>query len=117
MDNSTLRNTLLEVIESSLEAQLRAVRRLRAEPTPIRSRPLSASRDAKSMSHIDMAYDILSAGQALHVNEIIAVIAKRFGVQVDRESLVSALSKRVARGDRFRRTDKNTFSLLTTPQA
>jgi hypothetical protein len=30
---------------------------------------------------------------------------------VDRESLVSSLTKKVARQDRFLRTDKNTFAL------
>jgi len=30
---------------------------------------------------------------------------------VDRESLVSPLTKKIARGDRFVRTDKNTFGL------
>ncbi len=34
-----------------------------------------------------------------------------FGQPVDRESLVSSLTKKVARGDRFLRTDKNTFAL------
>jgi hypothetical protein len=34
-----------------------------------------------------------------------------FGVSVDRESLVSSLTKKVARQDRFLRSDKNTFGL------
>ena len=34
-----------------------------------------------------------------------------FGVTVDRESLVSSLTKKVARQDRFLRTEKNTFGL------
>jgi hypothetical protein len=46
---------------------------------------------------------------------IIARIEQAFAVSVDRESLVSALSKKVARRDRFARTEKNTFALL--PQA
>ncbi len=58
-----------------------------------------------------MAHDILvEAGQPLHVTEIIKRISSRFDVTVDRESLVSAISKRVTRGDRFVRTDKNTFA-------
>ena len=59
-----------------------------------------------------MAYDILGKTRApMHVNQIIEMIRKRFGQNVDRESLVSAITKRVARGDRFVRTDKNTFAL------
>lgn len=60
-----------------------------------------------------MTYHILKdAQEPLHASEIIARIATRFGVTVDRESLVSALSKRVVRGDAFRRTGKNTFTLI-----
>jgi hypothetical protein len=38
-------------------------------------------------------------------------IHSSFGVAVDRESLVSSLTKKVARHDRFLHTDKNTFAL------
>jgi|PlaIllAssembly_1097288.scaffolds.fasta_scaffold422738_2 hypothetical protein len=115
MDN-TLRDTLLEVIENSLEAQLRAVRRLRSSPPGSQLPPISSGKSGKeSMSQIDMAYDILSTGQPLHINDILAAIRKRFKTEVDRESLVSAISKRVVRGDRFRRAGKNTFALLTPP--
>jgi len=59
-----------------------------------------------------MAYDILKKARApLHVSELLARIHSTFHVTVDRESLVSSLTKKVARGDRFLRTDKNTFGL------
>jgi DNA-directed RNA polymerase delta subunit len=60
-----------------------------------------------------MAYDILknARGGPLHVSEIIDRIQASFSVAVDRESLVSSLSKKVARSDRFVRTAKNTFAL------
>lgn len=62
-----------------------------------------------------MTYDILAeTTHPLHVTDIITRIAARFDVRVDRESLVSALSKRVTRQDRFKRTDKNTFALIET---
>jgi hypothetical protein len=48
----------------------------------------------------------------LHISEILNLAAKRHGIQLDRESIVSALAKRVARKDRFVRTAPNTFSLL-----
>lgn len=116
MDDSSLRDTLLEVIESSLEAQIRAVRRLRGTRSDRRRSARSDAEGDRGMSQIDMAYAILSDGQALHVTDILAAIRKRFGVEVDRESLVSALSKRIARGDRFRRADKNTFALAADPK-
>jgi DNA-directed RNA polymerase delta subunit len=59
-----------------------------------------------------MALDILKkAGAPLHVSELLARIHSTFHVTVDRESLVSSLTKKVARGDRFLRTGKNTFAL------
>src|SRR5690606_22852720 len=92
--------------EASLEAQLRAVRRLRhGPPAPAPARP-------RGRSQVDMAYDILkSARGPLHITDLLARIETRFGVAVDRESLVSSLTKKVARGDRFVRTAKNTFGL------
>jgi hypothetical protein len=59
-----------------------------------------------------MAFDVLKTARApLHVSELLTRIENRFGQPVDRESLVSSLTKKVARGDRFLRTDKNTFAL------
>jgi hypothetical protein len=60
-----------------------------------------------------MAFNILeAAGEPLHVSQIIAAAEIKFGVKLDRESLVSALSKKVVKGDRFVRTGKNTFALM-----
>lgn len=105
--NDDFNDLILSIFEASLEAQLRAVRRLRhgdaatAEPRP-----------RKSMSQVDMAFDILKKARSpLHVSEILERIRAQFGVTVDRESLVSSLSKKVARGDRFLRPEKNTFTL------
>jgi hypothetical protein len=108
MDESIIKNTILESIEMSLSAQLRAVRRLRTGEED--AKPKSPR---KGMSQVDMAYDILKrTGSPLHVSEIIARIEKLHGKQVDRESLASALIKKVKRGDRFIRSDKNVFALI-----
>ena len=102
-----LKDSILSIVEASLDAQLRAVRRLRRGPPA----PTPKSRRA-SLSQVDMAHDILKKAHApLHVSEILARIQSTFQVAVDRESLVSSLTKKVARGDRFLRTGKNTFSL------
>jgi len=103
-----LRDVILSIFEASLDAQLRAVRRLRQAPAQAAQTPRP-----KRMSQVDMAYNILIRVRSpLHVSVIIARIEQAFGVSVDRESLVSALSKKVARRDRFARTEKNTFALL-----
>ena len=105
--NDNLKDTVLSAIEASLDAQLRAVRRLRREPETT-----ATTRPRKSMSQVDMAFNILKRSRSpLHVSEILDRIQAHFGVSVDRESLVSSLSKKVARQDRFLRPEKNTFSL------
>ena len=107
MPDEDLKDVILGAFEASLEAQLRAVRRLRHGAPPA-----APGRRPKGRSQVDMAHDILKTARApLHVAEILTRIEARFGVPVDRESLVSSLTKKVARGDRFVRTAKNTFGL------
>ena len=105
--NDELKESILSIFEASLQAQLRAVRRLRQNhQTPPRS-----SRK-KGLSQVDMAYDVLKKSRSpLHISALLDRIHASFGVTVDRESLVSSLTKKVARQDRFLRTEKNTFGL------
>jgi hypothetical protein len=103
-----LRDTVLATIEASLDAQLRAVRRLRkGGPDEVR-----LVRKA-SMSQIDMAYDVLKGAQIpLHIDDLLKRIKDSFSIQVDRESLVSSIVKKVKQGRRFVRTEqRNTFTL------
>ena len=102
-----LKDSVLSIFEASLDAQLRAVRRLRRGS----AEPASAPRRA-GLSQVDMAYDILKRARSpLHVSELLARIQVTFHRRLDRESLVSSLTKKVARGDRFLRTGKNTFAV------
>jgi hypothetical protein len=106
-----VRDDLLEVLEAISKAQLNTLRRLRRSAAP-EAHP-RGTKASKSMAQIDMVYDILrSTGRPLHISEILARVAKRHGVTLDRESIVSALAKRIARKDRFVRTAPNTFSVL-----
>jgi hypothetical protein len=105
--NDDLKQSILSVFEASLDAQLRAVRRLRKGNADV---PKPSRRSG--LSQVDMAYDVLKKARApLHISDLLARIQSSFSVAVDRESLVSSLTKKVARGDRFLRTAKNTFSL------
>jgi DNA-directed RNA polymerase delta subunit len=102
-----LRDTLLSTIEASLDAQLRAVRRLRKG-----EKAESKLQRKPRLSQVDMAYDVLKKARTpLHASELLTRIQSTFGVRVDRESLVSSLTKKIARGDRFLRTKPNTFGL------
>ncbi len=105
MQKDEIEATILHAFEVSLEAQLRAVKRLRNEPAAPKPIP-------KGTSQIAMVQDVLSrAGKPLHVSEIIERVAKLHGFKLERESIVSTLTKKVNRGDRFVRTDKNVFAL------
>ena len=105
MDKEAIKEAVLDAFVVSLEAQLKAVKRLqkgRPEPKVPRS----------SLSQIDLVYDVLRrAGQPLHVSQILEHVAAVHGQRLDRESIVSALVKKVHRQDRFRRTGKNVFAL------
>ena len=97
----------LSFYEGLLAAQLRALRQLKS-PKPNKVKPS----EAKSMSNIDMAIDILRRAQRpLHVSEIIAQVKGKYGVELDRESLVSALVKKVHRHQELTRTAPNTFRI------
>ncbi len=97
---------VLNAFEIALDVQLRAIRRL-INPDSEKKRGAP-----KSMSQIDMVYDILRmAGKPLHISEILQKVEKNFGKQLDRESVVSSLVKKVRRQDRFVRTDRNVFAL------
>jgi hypothetical protein len=110
--NDETKDLILGVFEASLEAQLRAVRRLRhGDPTVVEPPR------RKGLSQVDMAFDILKKARSpLHISVILERIQTQFGATVDRESLVSSLTKKVARGDRFVRPEKNTFALLQQPR-
>jgi hypothetical protein len=105
--NDDLKQSILSIFEASLEAQLRAVRRLR-----LGGSPAHPPRRKKGLSQVDMAYDVLKKARSpLHVSLLLDRIHASFGVTVDRESLVSSLTKKIARQDRFLRPEKNTFGL------
>lgn len=105
--NDDVRDTILSALEESLDAQLRAVRRLRKGSAP-REKTTRKTR----LSQVDMAYDVLKKAHGpVHVSELLDRIHSTFGVRVDRDSLVSSLAKKIAHGDRFVRSEKNTFDL------
>ncbi|HEY3314815.1 MAG TPA: winged helix-turn-helix domain-containing protein [Bacillota bacterium] len=65
------------------------------------------------MSQTDMAYEVLArSGHPLHIRDIVEQIQVVFGVSVSRDSLVSAVMKKVANQRRFVKTGKNTYGLL-----
>ena len=105
MEKEEVRDIILDSMVVSLEAQLRALKRLRGTVEEDEPRK-------KSLSNLDIVFNILNASETpLHISQIIADAEKTLGVKLERESLVSALSKKVMKGERFVRTGKNTFAL------
>src|ERR1017187_7139114 len=74
--NDDLKESILSIVEASLDAQLRAVRRLR-QGSQVAPRPSRC----KGLSQVDMAYDVLKKARSpLHVSELLARIHSSFGV-------------------------------------
>lgn len=115
--DSQMPKSLLDLTETLLNAQLSAIGKLRRQFYPDDLPRSKRGRKPSGMSQLDLVFDILShSREPLHVSEIIRRGKQSHGVELDRESLVSALSKRVMRGDRFVRSAPNTFALIEHPQ-
>lgn len=68
----------------------------------------------KRTSKIDIAYNVLNdAGKPLHVSEMIQLAKEAYDVELDRDSIVSAILKKVKADQTFVRTAPNTFALKT----
>lgn len=105
---------ILDVAERVLTAALREVRNARAR------RPVDAPAPSKPKarkSQTVLCFDILmAAGRPLHVSVLLAELDKQ-GVRCSRESIVSALTKRLAPKGPFVRTGGNTFGLAAAEEA
>ena len=100
---------LLDLFEALLRAQLNTIRQLR-KAAGMDEKPETEKR----ISQIDIVYDILEARERpMHVDSIIAQAKQLYDIQLDKESIVSALTKRVKRQDRFIKTAPNTFALIS----
>jgi hypothetical protein len=97
----------LSFYESILSAQLRVVRQLK-NPRFGSTKP----KKGQGMSNINMAIDILQGTKKpLHVSEIINQVKAKHGLTLDRESLVSALVKKIHHNQGLVRTAPNTFQV------
>jgi len=66
----------------------------------------------KRTSKIEIARNVLyNAGKPLHVTEIVRLAKQVHDVDLDRDSIVSAILKKVKAGNTFIRTAPNTFAL------
>jgi hypothetical protein len=102
------RDDVIEILHKCLEGQLKALRTLR-KGTPGEKRRGPRGRK----SNMSVVEDILKSAQGpLHVEQIIQTAQSRFHRALSRESLVSALTKKVLDENVFCRVDRNTFDLI-----
>ena len=98
--------------ESLLKSQLKVVREFLRQGQEPTFKPRGERR-----SQMSIVYDILFNAQApLHVNDIISRAKTDFGLELDRESVVSAITKKVRSRRMFERVAPNTFSILQARQ-
>jgi len=95
--------------ESLLKSQLRTIRDFLRKGEEPKFKP----REEKGQSQMSIVYDILlSSAKPLHVSEIITKAKEDFNVALERESIVSAITKKVKSGRMFKRVKANTFTIL-----
>lgn len=101
-----LKRLLLEIEAVKLNAQLKAIHKMMPEDKVI---PVVKH----SKSGISIVYDILQEENTpLHINDIIHLAKEKYDIVLDRESIVSAIIKKIRKNEKFIRTGKNTFAVL-----
>ena len=115
MMDKDVRRLALEVMEVSLELQLRAVRQLLGEDEVPSIRPRRTGSRRRSL--VDQSVQVLAdAGKPLHVSRIVELGRECFGRVTDRDSVSSALAKKARQGVLLRQTAPATFELLKEEQ-
>lgn len=67
----------------------------------------------KGTSKIDTVENVLrDAGRPLHITEIVETARRDYRTDLERDSVVSILVKKIKAGHTFRRTAPNTFALM-----
>jgi len=100
----------LEIKRELLQAQLRVVYRHQRKTLP-------HGQKVKRTSNLTIVEDILqNSDQPLHISKIIQIAQKDYGVNLDRDSIVSALIKKINAGKTFIRVAPNTFALKNSPE-
>ena len=99
----------LEFHRELLQSQLKIIRRYQQQSPQFK-------KQQKRTSKLDIVEDILlSANQPLHIAKIIQMAKDDYNVTLQRDSIVSALVKKIRAGERFVRVAPNTFALKNNP--
>ena len=94
----------LTIKQKVLGAQLKAINELLQQFSPVK---------VKRKTQTEMVYDILNdVDNSLHIKEIISLVKQKYDVALDRETIVSSIAKKIAKGILFKRVAPNTFDLI-----
>lgn len=97
-------NRFLEFRRDVVEAELNVINRY------LKGR---AAKKQKGTSKIDTVKNVLKdARRPLHITEIIETARKDYRTDLERDSVVSILVKKIKAGQTFKRTAPNTFALM-----
>ena len=100
----------LEIKRELLQAQLKVVYRHQRKTVP-------HGQKVKRTSNLTIVEDILqNSDQPLHISKIIQIAQNDYGVSLERDSIVSALIKKINAGKTFIRVAPNTFALKNSPE-
>ena len=96
---------LLEFHKELLQSQLKVIYRYQQQSPHHKS-------SVKRTSKLDIVENILtSSHKPLHISQIIEIAQHEYNVTLERDSIVSALVKKIQAGQRFVRVAPNTFAL------
>jgi predicted transcriptional regulator len=94
----------LTIKQKVLGAQLKAINELLQQFSPVK---------VKRKTQTEMVYDILNdVDNSLHIKEIISLVKQKYNVELDRETIVSSIAKKIAKGIVFKRVAPNTYDLI-----
>ena len=100
----------LEIKRELLQAQLRVVYRYQRKA-------VLPGQKLKRTSNLTIVEDILqNSDQPLHISKIIQIAQKDYNVNLERDSIVSALIKKINAGKLFVRVAPNTFALKSNTE-
>ncbi len=96
---------ILEFYKELLQSQLKVVYRYQRQSPQLKKK-------LKRTSNLDIVENILtSSDKPLHISKIIEIAKNDFNVTLERDSVVSAIIKKIRSGVRFERVAPNTFTL------
>ena len=100
----------LEIQRKMLQAQLKVIYRHQRKTLPHKHK-------LKRTSNLTIVEDILqNSDQPLHISKIIQIAQKDYNVSLEKDSIVSALIKKINAGRTFIRVAPNTFALKNRPE-